>query len=88
MAGMDKRPQSRSNGTAAIAIGLLLLPILYMLSVGPAIWLCNRGAITRRQLFTAYAPIAWIEGRNETFDGALDFYVKLWVPDWKVYPPP
>lgn len=37
------RPKRRIGGGPLVAVALILLPILYVLGVGPATWLFSRG---------------------------------------------
>jgi hypothetical protein len=42
------------------AIGLLvLLPFLYVLSTGPAVWLYSHGFLSGKALDFFYAPLVW-----------------------------
>lgn len=59
------------------AVALVMLPTLYLLSIGPAIWLCDRQYISQETFKTAYAPVYWLR-QWEPFAEALQPYIRLW----------
>jgi hypothetical protein len=60
------------------AIVVVVLPVLYFLSIGPALWLTNRGIITDSQFKTAYGPLLWAREECKPFGEVLQRYVWLW----------
>ena len=73
----------RSGGRAVVvAAGLLLaLPVLYVLSIGPAVWIHQNGnlsADTKAAIETAYAPLEGLANAFEPIEDALDWYVEFW----------
>ena len=58
-------------------IVLVLLPILYFLSIGPALWLTNREMISDSFFKTVYAPLLWAR-QWKPFGEVLQRYVWLW----------
>ncbi len=64
---------------------LLALPIVYVLSVGPAYRLTFRGGVPTNFLLTIYNPMFHIADHFNPTRRALDSYIALWIPDG---PPP
>ena len=57
---------------------LLGFPFLYVFSIGPVAYSMDRGFVTERTLFTAYAPIWYACGKCEPADKALKWYLGFW----------
>ena len=81
-----KEPAKKREGaplliSAAIsaAIGLPLMPILYVLSIGPALWLFLHGYLVGLNplLWSFYAPLSELR-RNGIFAAFFDWYISLW----------
>jgi hypothetical protein len=75
------KPEREKSGGGAMAAALvtflLLMPVLYVLSLGPAIWYVNRG--NEPGIFeTIYYPIAWLYENCEPAQPLLDWYVEIW----------
>lgn len=83
MAGMK-----RSSGAAPISIGIVLvvLPMLYLLAFGPAVYLFESDVISEDTLLTAYAPVAWLVDKSETFGKFIEWYCWLWTPTKQGHP--
>ncbi len=79
---MDEKPRNSSVAIVTIAVVVLLLPALYILSTGPAVWMLKNGIITDDQLHTAYAPVAWLAEHVPLFAQVIEAYARLWVGDW------
>jgi hypothetical protein len=76
------RGKGGASGPLAIAaIGLLVVPALYLLSDGPAMWLEMRGYLPFGLYDTLYAPLIWAA---RDWEGAAD--VLNWYESW-FYPP-
>ena len=78
---MDSQPGHRRSG-AAVAIALvILLPILYVLSIGPAVMFVGITG-TEQQLGpvleVVYYPVLWLHD-NTWLRGPLETYIELWV---------
>jgi hypothetical protein len=79
--------REKKSALPVIIGGLIVTPILYVLSVGPtvclAIWLDRRDLMPEfieQALNWFYLPLFWLcdEGPAPIGD-ALDWYVKLWI---------
>lgn len=77
--GSPEPGSSRHAGAALVLIGLLLLPVLYVASVGPACLLCMSGTISEESLNRIYAPLVFLVERSEMFQGLLESYIELWT---------
>jgi hypothetical protein len=73
----------RKNGLLAACLALLLVaPVLYVLSTGPAVWLASRGYISWNEgspAFRIYLPIAWLMTRSPACTAVGDRWVDLWA---------
>jgi hypothetical protein len=69
----------RSGACLAIALGLaLLLPVLYMASVGPAARLVVDGRVSNRAYRVAYGPLQQAANCWGPTSKVLDRYLELW----------
>jgi hypothetical protein len=69
----------RSGGPLAIAITLCLMPILYLLSTGPIIWLEHRGYITdNRILVVIYYPVRLLIQSSSVIEKMFRLWSSLW----------
>jgi len=75
------RDKSGGNPTAAavalIAGACCMLPLLYVLSLGPALWLARRFPGLRSPCEVIYTPLQWLYD-NTPLRAALDWYINLW----------
>jgi len=74
--------RKRCIGGPMVAV-LIGLPILYVLSIGPAARLQLKGYLPAGAFASFYAPIRWAGDNCESFRLAIGRYVGLWFP-----PPP
>jgi hypothetical protein len=94
-----KRPSGGAAVVLVLVVLLLILPLVYVLSVGPAIWLHSSGAMGPQStaiLEAVYFPLEW-SSRNVPVVGPLIMrYAELWhrptaavpLPPPTPYPPP
>lgn len=75
---MEEREEKRGGWGCAIGFVLLLvlLPILYVLSSGPALALVFNGVVSADVFKVVYEPLFW--ETFPAFDNALAWYWKLW----------
>ena len=79
-------PPSRSERRSiwpAVALGvLLLLPVLYVASIGPALRLTLNGEISLYTYRDVYRPIRWIGRRSPAFHRSIEWWQNCWTPQW------
>jgi hypothetical protein len=66
------------------AAAIVVLPVLYLLSFGPAVWLAGRGYLSESTVSLFYWPVLWSTAHAETLDGAVDLWGSLWIPEDEV----
>lgn len=64
---------------AVLLLGLLLLPVLYALSIGPAYWLMQHNRISIDAYASFYSPLAPLADFYPPFDNFLEWYLPLFV---------
>jgi hypothetical protein len=69
----------RRSRLATIATVLSIMPLAYVLSVGPAYGMQRRAAISESTFDTVYWPLLHLAGRHETVQALLSHYSKWWV---------
>ena len=72
----DQRKRS-SAAPALIAAAVLLLPVGYVLSVGPAAWLIHNRYLDDSTVIL-YLPLRWLHDQCKPIGDALEWYMKLW----------
>lgn len=81
---MNPKPPQSARWPLVLAAVLLLAPVLYVLSVGPAQWLYSSGVISESTFdmlaFNVYAPLWWLSGRSPSFSNAIGSYIDWWLP--------
>jgi hypothetical protein len=84
---MDDKPVKRSAGGAAavavIVVVFLILPMVYLLAIGPIVWLHRRGHLElgpNSIIARVYAPAEWAAEVCPPFGQAVQMYVALWEP--------
>jgi hypothetical protein len=73
--------QPRRLVAVLIAGAIILLPVAYVLSVGPANWLYNHGPISQpaKDLIThVYWPLGWLCDHCKPFFDVLAWYIDFW----------
>lgn len=78
--GMSERDDKRGGSGLAIVLvlGLLLLPALYVLGIGPAALCAKVYPGTSDFLETMYMPVIYPAEKVEPLGQALDWYIDLW----------
>ena len=58
---MDDRTRNRGRWTVVVIVvaAVVLLPLFYVLSSGPALWLAEHDWVDKSRLPTIYWPIGW-----------------------------
>jgi hypothetical protein len=77
---MDEKRTNKSSPVWAVVVLLVLASVpLYVLSIGPAVYLLNVGFIrSTKPIETFYAPLVWAAERWEPLD-RVHRYIHLWV---------
>jgi len=79
MTDTDQRDRPRSSLAVWLAVGVVLLPIAYVLSIGPVAWLAQRGYVPHRVYGSIYGPLYVIASYCEPIQDALLWYLHLWI---------
>ena len=82
MSNREEHGRGRS-GVAIAVIGVLVLaiPLLYVLSVGPAAYVYDRiddSSALATTLQTIYAPLGWVSEQSSLTRDALNWYLSVW----------
>jgi hypothetical protein len=73
----NQETRSKAGAAVAIAAGVFLLPLLYVLSLGPAVFLVDHGWINEGLFRGVYAPLEWVYQKVPAVQPSLDYYIKL-----------
>ena len=76
MATIESLPARRRKGGAVIAAILILLPILYVLSIGPVALLVEKTGVGMEAARTFYWPLIWLHD-NTPLEGPLAKYIAV-----------
>jgi hypothetical protein len=85
---MDDKPTKHERGSGmavvvTLAVVLILVPVLYVLSIGPAAWLVNTGRLNGDEgsvTVRFYTPLIWAAECCPPVDDSLQWYVSFWEP--------
>jgi hypothetical protein len=78
---MDDPRRNPSAPAAIILAAIAISLVMYVLSVGPAMWLNNRGRLPSSILDSAlliYAPLDWLAHHSEVANRILFWYAGFW----------
>jgi hypothetical protein len=85
---MDSEPRKKVGfGCMGWAVMLFALVLLYVLSIGPAVWLRTNNVITHDTLVSVYYPISWLETKSPLFAEPIEAYCRLWAGNGPPTPP-
>ena len=81
--GMQEHSPSRLPVLVAVVIVVLVLPVLYVLSIGPVQWLMGNGYIGEQSRLAIalgffYWPIIAMHESGEPIRWAIDWYLAFW----------
>ena len=78
---MEEREQNSRGTRYVIAVGvLILMPVLYVLGVGPSFWVSSKFPATEEFLHGwLYVPLGFAADSYKPFKVALTWYIELWV---------
>ena len=76
---MPAEPEKSRAGplAACFVFGLVLLPLLYILSIGPALWLIEHGYLSDAAARWFYTPLGIVAERSEFLTAWLLRYMQL-----------
>jgi hypothetical protein len=83
---MDKIPEKKTSSPIVVAV-LVLLPVLYVLSSGPAVRLISSGSASpstrlsptaTRMIIQFYFPLEWFVRHNRWLKEPISNYISLW----------
>ena len=80
------RSERRSPWPAIVLVVVLLLPALYVASIGPAWYMVTADVISFRTYHIAYTPIRWISGHSRGFHRSIKWWKDCWTADGYVEP--
>jgi hypothetical protein len=70
--------QTRGSGTAPLLLAILILvPILYVLSIGPVVAVVEKTGTGREAVVIFYAPVIWLHD-NTPLEKPLEKYAEFW----------
>jgi hypothetical protein len=78
---MDTTSEAKQRSSpvpAVVATLALLLPPSYVLSIGPAVWLSDRGINPFGIIDVLYLPLEWPAEHIPAFSRAIEWYIMLW----------
>ena len=78
MIAPDKH-ERRFPTLAVVLCVVIVLPMIYVLSYGPASWLVQHSYMSIRVFTVAYWPVNWICSHNEMASAIVEWYELLWV---------
>lgn len=75
--------EKRSTFAFRVTVALVVLPLLYVLAFGPAMWIDGSDRLprwTRRPLYTFYIPMIWLWNEGP---GPVRRLVRWYVNPWE-----
>ena len=80
---MSSKENERRSPLAVwlVAAAALLLPVAYVVSMGPALWLADHGYLSESAL-VVYSPALFLRYYCPPLRDATDAYLRMWV-DWQ-----
>jgi hypothetical protein len=79
--GMDEREKEKRGGAGAVLIGVILalLPIVYLLSSGPGVWLIKHGYLSETVFKMIYYPLIFLGNKFDWIGNSLNWYASFWA---------
>ncbi len=74
-----REEKSRGTGYVILGVGLILLLVLYVFSIGPAWWLARQVPTTDRYVRVIYIPLGFAGDLIPPFGRFIEWYMHLWV---------
>ena len=70
----DKRSPRKKGATIIAAVLLFLLTAVYVLSIGPAMWLYGTERVSAASINSFYAPVIWCSAKSDITTIGLERY--------------
>ena len=80
MGGMSDEPKKRT-WARWVPAALLALPLLYVASIGPVVWLESRGYVRRNATRVYFLPVTFALRAAPVLERPYISYVRLWMPN-------
>ena len=64
---------------AVVLCVVIVLPVIYVLSYGPALWLATHAYLSGDSFNFVYCPIEWSCRHSVTVSAFIGWYESLWV---------
>jgi hypothetical protein len=80
--------RAKGSGRAVLVLGLVLLPVLYVASMGPAYAMMQRDQLGQRRYSTLYRPVILTVKGSSVLKGWYIRYVVWWDRRWPGEQPP
>ena len=78
--GNNREPGRGGVGVSILLVTLLfLVPLLYILSCGPAVILINRGYLSQDGFQVVYYPLDLAARSSRPIRESLEWYTRLWA---------
>ena len=79
--GMTERDEKRGGSGCAIGLVLavIVLPVLYVLGIGPAAWIATTYPATDPFLTMIYSPLTNLAAYFSPLRSVLEWYANLWM---------
>ena len=74
----EARQENRSGCAIVAASGLVLLPLVYLLLIGPVAWLVDHQKMPGWLAEGIYAPVIILAEWSPAFMRILEWYIELW----------
>ena len=75
----DREQKGRGAGCVIAGVVLILLPVLYILGLGPAVWLEGRCPAISGTVGFLYYPLQFLANNSEPMRRVLRWYVEFWA---------
>jgi hypothetical protein len=76
---MNEERHRRASSGWVVSIALIVRSVLYVLSIGPAVWLRDKGYLGQDRLLAFYAPLIWIADKMPFGWQFLEAYARIWA---------
>ena len=76
---MDAGKQENRGCLTLAVVATVLLPVLYVLSSGPAHWLMDHGYLSDANFCTIYGPLLLAAKKSVSVQSVIVWYIDLWV---------